>query len=153
MRKVFKILLGVFLIPVVLITLLIIGVLIYSIVSVVTYESTKVETDSWLQMRNIPKYAVVAQNPNGHKIFIVTQATRVEQFETIVTDYKRRYETPDHPWVINFFTDKEKALRVRREWLEPPVGNYWDKWVYQEDVDHSAIAQWTSWDGVTLDRW
>jgi len=95
----------------------------------------------------------VATNPNGHKIFIVTQAAKVEEFEAIVPDYKRRHGTPSKPWMINFFTDKEKALRVQREWLEPPVGNYWEKWVYQEDVDHSGTAQWTSWDGVTLDRW
>ena len=100
----------------------------------------------------VPVYEVVAKNPNGRKIFIVTQAKTATQVRAIVRDYKKHHVTPSSPWMINFFTDKEKALRVQREWLEPPVGDY-ENWVYREDVDHSGTAQWTSWDGVSLDKW
>lgn len=102
----------------------------------------------------IPKYEVVAVNPNGHKIFIVTQATKKSQLNSIVRDYKRKHTVPNPPWMINFFSDKKKALRVKEEWLNSPSDDsYLDLWVYNENVDHSAIAQWTSWDGVTLDKW
>lgn len=102
----------------------------------------------------IPKYEVVAVIPNGHKLFIVTQATTKSELYSIVTDYKKKNKIPDPPWMINFFSDKQKALRVYQEWGIGTNDDSWlNLWVYREDVDHSAIAQWTSWDGITLDKW
>ncbi len=103
----------------------------------------------------IPKYEVVAVIPNGHKLFIVTQATTKSELYSIVTDYKKKNKIPDPPWMINFFSDKQKALRVYQEWGVPfeDSPEYLNRWVYKENVDHSAIAQWTSWDGITIDKW
>ncbi len=102
----------------------------------------------------IPKYEVVAVNPSGHKLYIVTQATTKRELNSIVTDYKSNNKVPDPPWMINFFSDKQKALRVRKEWgIVPNDDSFLNLWVYREDVDHSAIAQWTSWDGITIDKW
>ena len=102
----------------------------------------------------IPKYEVVAVIPNGHKLFIVTQATTKSELNSIVSDYKSKNEIPDPPWMINFFSDKQNALRVYKEWGIVTNDDSWlNLWVYREDVDHSAIAQWTSWDGITFDKW
>ena len=61
---------------------------------------------------------------------------------------------PSEPWIINFFSDKQKALRVKREWLIPRSEDPdYELSVYNENVDHSAIAQWTSWNGLALDKW
>ena len=118
-------------------------------------KSEQKKTPARSTKKSIPKYEIVAVNPNGHKIFIVTQATKKSQLNSIVRDYKRKHTVPNPPWVINFFSDKKKALRVYHEWLAPfeDSPEYYNRWVYKENVDHSAIAQWSSWDGLILDKW
>lgn len=102
----------------------------------------------------IPKYEIIAVSSNGHKMFMLTQATTKSELNSIVRDYKSNNKVPDPPWMINFFSDKQKALRVWKEWgIVTNDDSYLNLWVYREDVDHSAIAQWTSWDGITLDEW